>query len=781
MSFWQILRPQAGQNLITNPSFENNTTTGWTDVDATSVPSTSWQYRGAYSLAITPLANVFAGVYYLSDTLVADTYTYSISGKFASGVPYRIRIATTTGTTVASTAFVGTGDTQIVSVTAALSAVQYRLFIQKNNDASTAVFYVDAAQLEPGSVATTYIDGDQDGCAWDNIWRESTSTRSGQSTAGGVWLDFETDLGIIPLEMQGVGMPPIDNVATPYALLPGARFERALARSRVFTILCLVPGSTWQNMHALREALIGRVQPDQTAQQQPIYLRYTGSAEPQIIAAFYDGGLEFSQPDGFAEQVPLRFVAHDPFWYSERDRGAVLTADNVFYSYLGTYDNNGNWASLDSNVSATLNGDVYAIIEDADGTLIVGGAFTNIDGAGTDYLARYDPADGTWSPMATPSPNNIVRALYRSPRSGNIYVGGDFTSIGGVTANRIAEFFGVWGSIGSPQGTNNTVNGITSIDYLGTERIIVTGTFTTAGGVTVNRIAAYDTFLTNWIALSTGLNSTGNVVVPDGRPGFASAFYVGGAFTTAGGATVNRIARYSGTAWQAMGTTGVNGTVNALSLSSDGILYVGGAFTTAGGVSAPYLVSWNGVGWVAINHRFTAAVTALTTRNTTLYVAGAQSSPVLGFNELWQYNNGVWFPIDNAEVQATSTTRVLLWTKRGVFYHGGPGSVSFGVPAVIDSEGTAPTAPVLYQSTGFVNFTNRQALYWQPPVFTSLIVDLRSGQQRVYDPVTDTSYASALVAGSNINTVLQPGSNRVASFFSDQVIYWRPRNWSLDV
>ena len=46
MSYWQILKPQAGQNLIVNPSFEDGTTTGWTNVDCTSAVSSSWQYRG---------------------------------------------------------------------------------------------------------------------------------------------------------------------------------------------------------------------------------------------------------------------------------------------------------------------------------------------------------------------------------------------------------------------------------------------------------------------------------------------------------------------------------------------------------------------------------------------------------------------------------------------------------------------------------------------------------------------------------------------------------------
>lgn len=782
MSYWQILKPQAGQNLIVNPSFEDGTTTGWTNVDCTSAVSSSWQYRGVYSLEVTPLVNAFAGVYYLSDTLTADTYTYSVVGNFAVGVPYRIRIATTTGTTVATESFTGTGTTQRVSVTAALSAVQYRLFIQKNNDASTDVFYIDAAQLELGGVATTYIDGDQDGCVWDGRPWYSTSSRIVGSTAGGVWQDFEDDLGIIPLEMQGVGMPPLDNVATPYALLPGAQFERSLARSRVFTIVCLIPGSTWANMHALREALIARVQPDQSAQQQPVYLRYTGAADPQVIAAHYDGGLEFAPPTGFAETVPLRFVAHDPFWYSEKNFGIVLTNDNMSWDYLLGYDNNGAWTVLDTTSGGTLNGAVNAIIEDVDGTLIVGGAFTNVDGAGTSYLARYNPADGTWSPMASTSPNNVVNAIYKA-RNGNIYVGGTFTTIDGITVNRVAEYSGSWSAMGmATVGVNNTVNSITSIDESGAEVIVVTGAFTTAGGVTVNRVAKYEYLIYSWAAFGTGLNSTGNVVVADGLPGYATAFYVGGSFTTASGVTVNRIARWTGSAWQALGTTGVNGTVNAMAMSSDGTLYVGGAFTTAGGVSASYLASWNGIGWTAINHRFTAAVTTLATRGTTLYAAGSQSSPELS-TDLWQYIGGSWLPIDNAQV--SGTIDVIFWTLRNTLFLGGGGSnyLSYGVAVTVASDGTATAALLITGNgnKGIINFTTRQALYHSAPAAREILIDLTTGAQRIYDPINDTSFAGSIVAGSDMTLRLNPGDNVIAAFVGPIDIYWRPRNWSLDV
>jgi hypothetical protein len=787
MSFWQILKPQAGKNLITQPSFELDLnsygTSPWTAVNSTIGRTDDWQYRGTYALRVTPTANTSAGVQ--CDVGIngngTDAYTFSVHGKFSLGVPYRIRLSYSSGTTVGTPyTFTGTGTTQRVSVTVPAAGIFDRVHVEKNNSASTAVFYLDAAQLEIGSVATTYIDGDQDGCRWQGIPEFSTSVRSGQSTAGGVWLDFETDLGIIPLEMQGVGMPPIDNVATPYALLPGARFERALARSRVFTILCLVPGSTWQNMHALREALIGRVQPDQTAQQQPIYLRYTGAAEPQIIAAFYDGGLEFSQPDGFAEQVPLRFVAHDPFWYSEQDQGIQLTQSSFIDVFTGgamLNTTDGIW----TNWTADLNGAVRAILEDSDGTFILGGDFDTAGGnAGADYITRYNPFTGAFTAIG--AFNNTVRGL--AYYNGLIVAVGDFTTEGGNTCRRIAAYDPLspgWFELGNANAV--VTSAIATAGYL-----VVAGNFTTIDGLTRTRIARYDG---SWSSIGTGLNGQGNTLKAVSPQN--DAFYVGGAFTTAAGTTVNRIAYYNGSTFTAMGTTGVNNTVNALALTSDGTLYVGGAFTTAGGVSAPYIALWTGTGWQALPSGPRGSVTALAvTPDQTLLVATNS-----GFTSLYDATNGgtiiaqfrgnTWLQLYHTIVSGSDIT-ALHQSLEGylVFGHETVAGLNLGQTFTVTNSGTAPTQIVVAPAGfGLYNFVTKQGVYLSVSTSGETIVDMRSTRQRIVTWISRQPANNTLLSGSSIGTFqLMPGDNVLAGVGStglDVAIYWRPRNWSLDV
>ena len=78
-----------------------------------------------------------------------------------------------------------------------------------------------------------------------------------------------------------------------------------------------------------------------------------------------------------------------------------------------------------------------------------------------------------------------------------------------------------------------------------------------------------------------GLNGTVHAVARDS----SGNLYAGGSFTTAGGTTtVNRIAKWNGTSWSALGA-GMNNSVQALTIDASGNLYAGGSFTTAGGTT----------------------------------------------------------------------------------------------------------------------------------------------------------------------------------------------------
>ncbi|MFN5660596.1 MAG: GC-type dockerin domain-anchored protein, partial [Planctomyces sp.] len=115
--------------------------------------------------------------------------------------------------------------------------------------------------------------------------------------------------------------------------------------------------------------------------------------------------------------------------------------------------------------------------------------------------------------------------------------------------------------------------------------LIAGGSFFSAGGVTVNRIARWNG--SAWSALGTGMNNevTALTTLPNGD------LIASGLFTNAGGVPANRIARWNGSAWSSLGS-GLNGTASALTTLPSGDLIAGGGFTTAVGIVAPYLARW---------------------------------------------------------------------------------------------------------------------------------------------------------------------------------------------
>src|SRR5262245_34936028 len=122
--------------------------------------------------------------------------------------------------------------------------------------------------------------------------------------------------------------------------------------------------------------------------------------------------------------------------------------------------------------------------------------------------------------------------------------------------------------------------------------VVLGGDFMAAGNIVASRIVAFDPATNTWSAFGTGLNDTVQAlaVLSNGD------LVAGGAFTTAGGVAANRVARWDGTAWSAFGS-GTDGEVLALAALPNGGLAAGGSFANAGGAAANCIARWNGVAW----------------------------------------------------------------------------------------------------------------------------------------------------------------------------------------
>src|SRR6185295_431793 len=85
--------------------------------------------------------------------------------------------------------------------------------------------------------------------------------------------------------------------------------------------------------------------------------------------------------------------------------------------------------------------------------------------------------------------------------------------------------------------------------------------------------------------------------------GGGPALFVGGEFSMVGSVAASCIAKWNGTAWSALGS-GMNafGQVYALKVYHDSVgpaLFAGGKFTTAGGITVNHIARWNGSVWSA--------------------------------------------------------------------------------------------------------------------------------------------------------------------------------------
>jgi hypothetical protein len=192
-----------------------------------------------------------------------------------------------------------------------------------------------------------------------------------------------------------------------------------------------------------------------------------------------------------------------------------------------------------------------------------------------------------------------------------LYAGGDFEYAGSSSSPGIAKWTGAsWNPVGQGLWSNEGalwVSAATVFDDGGGPALFLGGRFTAAPGfVTSHGIIKWDG--STWSGLAGGISG-----YPTGQPpvvfaltefddGSGPALYAGGTFTSIGGVAANRIAKWNGTAWSALGT-GVDGWVYSMAVYNDGTgsaLYALGSFSSAGGVSTHGPARWDGTSWSAV-------------------------------------------------------------------------------------------------------------------------------------------------------------------------------------
>jgi hypothetical protein len=116
--------------------------------------------------------------------------------------------------------------------------------------------------------------------------------------------------------------------------------------------------------------------------------------------------------------------------------------------------------------------------------------------------------------------------------------------------------------------------------------LYVGGRFPAVGGITVNNIARWNG--SNWNLVATGVNDSVCSLYS-----YNSVLYAGGTFTAAGATIANRIARWTGNSWTSMSTgmSGMNPCVKSI-FPWQNIVFAAGMFSSAGGVPVNNIAGW---------------------------------------------------------------------------------------------------------------------------------------------------------------------------------------------
>ncbi|HAS82070.1 MAG TPA: hypothetical protein DCS43_05195, partial [Verrucomicrobia bacterium] len=251
----------------------------------------------------------------------------------------------------------------------------------------------------------------------------------------------------------------------------------------------------------------------------------------------------------------------------------------------------GNGAGLEYTPGAV--GRANCIVPYTNGSFIVGGYFTNVNGmAGMNHVALYD--GNNWTNLGQGFNNEVLSVAVGS--DGTVYAGGNFTE-----ANRyqVARWNGQsWTNMGG--GFSAVIRALT---VMPNGDVYAGGSFNSVYLYATNDATRAARSMSFWDASSqTWTNAGGGVSgwVYALAAGHEENLYAGGTFSRgingADDVTVNRVAMWDGLSWTNLAngvSSAMNPQVSALAVNrNDGTLYAGGSFTSASGSNCWRIAQW---------------------------------------------------------------------------------------------------------------------------------------------------------------------------------------------
>ncbi len=292
--------------------------------------------------------------------------------------------------------------------------------------------------------------------------------------------------------------------------------------------------------------------------------------------------------------------------YDDGSGGDLYIGGDFDYVGTSGMNNITRWDGVSfSTVLNGFNGPVRALTE-YDGDLIAGGEFGWAGGLKVRHVARWDGSAWNQLHAGTTGTVHALTTMNDIYSNEVLVAGGSFTagslSLGNGVANNVAMFdihaiSPVWEPLSGIHldGTDGTVKALNALNGPGeTEVLYIGGDFTDAGGMTANGIATWDG--TSWDTVGAGL--TGGSVNAIART--SEGLFAAGDFDESGGVETVSAAHWKPNAevWRELGGLAPNGMVTAMIVDGSDIV-VSGQFDRVGTLSVSRIARWNGSNWSA--------------------------------------------------------------------------------------------------------------------------------------------------------------------------------------
>jgi uncharacterized delta-60 repeat protein len=313
------------------------------------------------------------------------------------------------------------------------------------------------------------------------------------------------------------------------------------------------------------------------------FTEYNGTSSNGIVRINPDGSLDTSFNIGLGANNIINSIALQPD--GKIIIGGRFTAFNsIKQNFIARLNPDG---SVDSNFNTGTgtNDYIYSIKIQEDGKILIAGAFTKINQALRNKIARLN-SDGSLDTSFIGKIDGKDAEVYAVTQQADnkIIIGGDFNQIGGEIRNGVARL-NLDGSLDETFNTNANYQYVSNINIQNDHKIIIGGSFSSYNGVSnylvrLNENGTVDnTFNTglgfNYLTHATAIQADGKIIVVgdftkfDNNPRrYITRLHTNGAIDTDFNVGI-----------------GSNGTIRTVQVLADNKIMIGGDFTNYNGVA----------------------------------------------------------------------------------------------------------------------------------------------------------------------------------------------------